>query len=140
VDFTRISTELGYGRDFRTADIKKSLLLKITNPKTSHTSYAGLRNRKLHIIQQPTSDEITEFKRMNQGENYYWIEENYNKRPRLVVKKGKEDPKVMYVSDQNNQKFEQAELIKISYKGSDGETISGALYMPLGYDRSKNTQ
>lgn len=137
VDFTRISTELGYGRDFRTADIKKSLLLKITNPKTSHTAYAGLRNRKLHKIQQQTSDEITEFKKMNQGENYYWIEENFNKRPRLVVKKGKEDPKVMYISDQYNQKFEQADLIKISYKGSDGETIGGALYMPLGYDRSK---
>ncbi|WP_343643144.1 prolyl oligopeptidase family serine peptidase [Chryseobacterium sp.] len=137
VDFTRISTELGFGRDFRTADIKKSLLLKISNPKTNHTAYAGLRNRKLHKIQPPTPDEIMEFKRMNQDENYYWIEENYNKRPRLVVKKGKEDPKVMYVSDQNNQKFEQAELIKISYKGSDGETISGALYMPLGYDRSK---
>lgn len=137
VDFTRISTELGYGRDFRTADIKKSLLLKITGQKTSYTSYAGLKNRKLNIIQQPTPDEITEFKRMNKGENYYWIEENYNKRPRLVVKKGKEGPKVMYVSDQNNQKFEQAELIKISYKGSDGETVSGALYMPLNYDRSK---
>ncbi|ATN06718.1 MULTISPECIES: alpha/beta hydrolase family protein [Chryseobacterium] len=137
VDFTRTSTELGYGRDFRTADIKKSLLVKITNPKNSHTSYASLKNRKLHIIQKPTLDEITEFKKMNQGENYYWIEENYNKRPRLVVKKGKEDAKVMYVSDQNNQKFEQAELIKISYKGSDGETISGTLYMPLGYDRSK---
>lgn len=134
VDFTRISTELGYGRDFRTADIKKSLLLKITGQKTSYT---GLKNRKLNIIQQPTPDEITEFKRMNKGENYYWIEENYNKRPRLVVKKGKEGPKVMYVSDQNNQKFEQAELIKISYKGSDGETVSGALYMPLNYDRSK---
>ncbi|PZQ94222.1 MAG: hypothetical protein DI539_31160, partial [Flavobacterium psychrophilum] len=35
VDFTRISTELGYGRDFRTADIKRSLLLKITIPKNS---------------------------------------------------------------------------------------------------------
>lgn len=137
VDFTRTSTELGYGRDFRTADIKKSLLVKITNPKNSHTSYASLKNRKLHIIQKPTLDEITEFKRLNQDENYYWIEENYNKRPRLVVKKGKEDAKVMYVSDHNNQKFEQAELIKISYKGSDGETISGTLYMPLGYDRSK---
>lgn len=137
VDFTRISTELGYGRDFRTADIKKSLLLKITDPKTSHIIYAGLRNRKLNIIQQPTPDEITAFKRLNQGENYYWIEESYNKRPRLVVKKEKENPKVLYVSDQKNQKFEQAELIKICYKGSDGETISGALYMPLNYDRSK---
>lgn len=137
VDFTRISTELGYGRDFRTTDIKKSLLLKISNPKTNHTAYAGLRNRRLHMIQPQTSDEITQFKRMNQGENYYWIEENYNKRPRLVVKKEKESPKALYVSDQNNQKFEQAELIQISYKGSDGETISGALYMPLGYDHSK---
>lgn len=137
VDFTRTSTELGYGRDFRTVDIKKSLLLKITHPKTSYTSYAGLKNRRLHIIQQPTSDEITAFKKLNQGENYYWIEESYNKRPRLVVKKEKKNPKVLYVSDQKNQKFEQAELIKISYKGSDGETISGALYMPLNYNRSK---
>ncbi|THV57552.1 alpha/beta hydrolase family protein [Chryseobacterium candidae] len=137
VDFTRISTELGYGRDFRTTDIKKSLLLKITDSKNSYTSYASLKNSRLQIIQQPTPDEITELKRMNEDENYYWIEENYNKRPGLVVKKGKEDSKVMYVSEENNQKFEQAELIKISYKGSDGETISGALYMPLGYDRSK---
>ncbi|WP_449400687.1 hypothetical protein [Chryseobacterium wanjuense] len=137
VDFTRTSTELGYGRDFRTADIKKSLLLKITDLKNSHTSYASLKNRKLDIIQEPTAHGITEFKKMNQGENYYWIEENYNKRPRLVVKKEKENLKVLYVSDQKNQKFEQAELIKISYKGSDGETINGALYMPLNYDRSK---
>jgi dipeptidyl aminopeptidase/acylaminoacyl peptidase len=113
------------------------LLLKISNPKTNHTAYAGLRNRRLHIIQPQTSDEITQFKRMNQDENYYWIEENYNKRPRLVVKKEKESPKALYVSDHNNQKFEQAELIQISYKGSDGETISGTLYMPLGYDHSK---
>lgn len=137
VDFTRASTELGYGRDFRTVDIKKSLLLKITDPKTSHITYAGLRNRQLQIIQKPTPNEITAFKKLNQGENYYWIEESYNKRPRLVVKKEKENPKVLYVSDQKNQKFEQAELIKISYKGSDGKTISGALYMPMNYDRSK---
>ncbi|PRA97547.1 hypothetical protein CQ046_21515 [Chryseobacterium sp. MYb7] len=137
IDFTRTSTELGYGRDFRTVDIKKCLLLKITGPNNSYTSYASLKNRKLDIIQEPTAHGITEFKKMNQGGNYYWIEENFNKRPRLVVKKEKENPKVLYVSDQNNQKFEQAELIKISYKGSDGKTISGALYMPMNYDSSK---
>ncbi len=137
IDFKRVYTDVGNKRDFRTADLKKPLVIKITDVRDQNVSYAYLKNRKLHSILSSTPDQITEFKQLGQNESYYWIAENYNKRPMLMVKKAKENPKVLYVSDQNDQKFEKTEMIRISYKGSDGENISGALFMPLNFDRSK---
>ncbi|MDN5480620.1 MAG: hypothetical protein L0G30_03495, partial [Chryseobacterium sp.] len=137
IDFKRVYTDIGNKRDFRTADLKKPLVVKITNLSDQNVSYAYLKNRKLHSILSSTPNQITEFKQLGQREHYYWIAENYNKRPTLIVRDGKENPRKLYVSNGGDQKFEQTEMIRISYKGSDGEKISGALYMPLNFDRSK---
>lgn len=137
IDFKKVYAEIGNKRNFRTADLNKSLILKLIDTRNQNLSYFFLKNRKLCSIQPSTPDQITEFKKLGQNENYYWIAENYNRRPRLMVKKGRGNPKQLYVADKNDQKFEQAELIRISYKGADGEMISGALYMPLNFDRSK---
>lgn len=137
LDFKRQNQEVGVKRDFRSTDRSKNLLVRITDVRNQNTSYAFLKHNKLHTIQSWTPDQITAFNKLGQEDNYYWITENYNKRPTLMVKIGKANPIKLHVSDPNNQKFEKTELIKISYKGSDGETISGALYMPLNYDRSK---
>ena len=135
--FKRAYLEIGPFRDFRATDLNKVLDVKITDAKTQNVAYAYLKNKKLQFIQSLTSDQITEFKKLGQSEKYYWVAENYNKRPTVMFKRGKANPIALYVSDPNNQKFENAELIRIFYKGSDGEDISGALYMPLNYDRSK---
>lgn len=137
IDFDTTTTELGFRRDFRKVDLTKSLVLQITDESNDHRSYAYFRNRKLHVICPSTGDGITGFKKLGNKEDYFWLEENYNKRPGLVVKKGRSKPKVIYRSDPANKKFEQTELIRFSYKGSDGQNIKGNLFMPLNYDRSK---
>lgn len=137
IDFDKTSTELGFRRDFRKVDLSKSLVIQMTYASNDHVSYAYLKNRKLHVIHPPTGDGISELKKLGDKEDYFWVEENYNKRPRLVVKNGKSTPKVIYISDPANERFEQTELIRFSYKGSDGQNIKGNLFMPLNYDRTK---
>lgn len=137
VDFKKVYAEIGNKRDFRTADLKKALVVKITDKESREISYAYLKNRKLHTILPNTSDQITEFKQLGQEEKYFWIAENYNKRPTIMIKNGTGNPETIYVSDAYDRKFEQAELRTIYYKGADGEITSGALYMPLNFDRTK---
>ncbi len=138
LNFDRIYTGLGYKRDFRSVNIKKSLVLKIADKKSRQISYAYLKNGKVNTIVPWTSDYITEFAKMKNLDDFYWMAENYNKRPEVIVKKEGEAHKVLYVSDEFSKQFEQAEVKKIYYKGANGENISGTLFMPLNYDHSKN--
>jgi len=137
IDFERVHADIGNKQDYRKADLTKSLVVKITDRNSQNVSYAYLKNKKLYTILPSTADGITEFKKLGSKEDYFWVQENYNKRPRVVAKTGKGVPKVVYISDPKNVKYENMELIKFSYKGSDGENIEGNLYMPLNYDRSK---
>lgn len=136
-DFKKVYAEIGNKRDFRTTDLKRPLVVRITDLDNQNISYACLKNRRLHTIISYTSDQITEFRQLGPKEKYVWIAENYNKRPTIMMKDGKKAPGKLYVSDAHDRKFEQAELIRISYKGSGGDLISGALYMPLNFDRTK---
>lgn len=137
LNFDRINTVLGSRRDFRSVNIKKSLVLKITDKKSKQISYAYLKNGKVNTIVPWTSDYVTEFAKMKNLDDFYWIAENYNKRPEVVVKKQTEEPKVFYVSSESSKLFEKAEVKKMHYKGVNREDVMGTLYMPLNYDRSK---
>lgn len=137
LNFERISTELQYPRDFRFVDLKKGLLLKIADKKNKMQSYAWLKNRRMTVIIPPTKDYITEFAKMKFRDDFYWIQENFNKLPVVIIKSGNESSKTMYVSNLGIEQFEKAEIKKIYYKGADGEQITGTLYMPLQYDRLK---
>lgn len=137
LNFERISTELQYPREFRYIDIKQGLLLKISNPMTNTQSYGWFKDNKMTVIIPPTKDHITEFAKIKYTDDFYWIQENYNQLPAVKIKRSNEKSKTLYVSNLAIKQSERAEVKKICYKGADGEQITGTLYMPLNYDRSK---
>lgn len=137
LNFERISTGLQYPRDFRSIKIKQGILLKISNQVTKTQSYGWYKNKKMTVIIPPTKDHVTEFAKMKDNDDFYWVQENYNQLPTIKIKRDRELSKTMYVSNIAIKQIETAEIKKIYYKGADSEKITGTLFMPLNYDRSK---
>ena len=110
------------------------LLQAFNNEKSGYFSWSakkGLRrivfeNNRIGWLKQASS------------ELYCYIRENYHLSPQLVFKSGNNKPKVLYQSNEQQNKYNWGFSKLIHYENSKNQPLNGALFYPAGYDAGKS--
>lgn len=116
----------------------KITLIKLSdsNNRTSYITYFKGIFKSLGL---PNSNLVSEMVLSSEGNDAFSVEENFNL-PTLVYHHDLKNKKksVLYMG---NKKDHAASLIRqeiISYTNSEGESLKGLLYYPLGFNSTKN--
>lgn len=131
-----ISTDLGFNSKHIYVD-RKYLLFSCNKISELKSTYVIVQNRKKNIIIPETSDRIQYFSYVEKQKKFVWLEENYNKAPRILVKNGSGVSNVIYSTNLHDESVGKILKKKLFYKGVDNEDFQGSLFYPPNFDVSK---
>lgn len=131
-----ISTDLGFNFKHTYVD-SKYLLFSCAKINELKSSYVMVQNGKKKIIIPETTGRIQYFSYVEKQNRFVWLEENYNKPPRVLVKKGSEASSVIYSTNLHDQSVGKILKKRLIFKGVDNEELQGSLFYPPKFDSTK---
>lgn len=84
-----------------------------------------------------TSDKISNFIFTRDLSNFVWIQENFNKVPKVVSKQKKGKDRNIFISNLEDKNADKIRKIQLSYKGATEEILNATLFLPYDYDPDK---
>jgi dipeptidyl aminopeptidase/acylaminoacyl peptidase len=134
-DSKGISTQRGYFRK-QQLNFRKAIVVKLYDPYKNLTSYVLWHNGKSETIVPPTTKRVHQLNYNKAYDWFSWVEEDYNMPPQIVFKMDGAVGKVIYQSNKTDKAVVSLKQEIFSYNGSDGVSLKGILYYPLGYKPS----
>ena len=126
----------GLPREFISVINDKYLIFRISKGDQLK-SYAELKNGRVVPIIPETTDKVSNFIYTDDRSDFVWIQENFNKVPKVVFKqKGKKDD-IVFTSNVHDKTAEKIRKIQLFYKGATEETLTATLFLPYDYDPDK---
>jgi len=68
------------------------------------------------------------------SQSYIYTEERFDLSPRVMVKHGVSNPKIVFQSNPQQEKYKWGKVETILYKNSKGKKLKATLYYPAGYN------
>ena len=120
----------------REVDTSAPLVIKLYNSLENRASYVLWHKGKITPVIAPMAKHIQSLNYNHTYTHFNYIEEDYNRPPRLVYKEIGKEEKVVYESNKDDKAILSLKQKIISYTNSDGIPLKGILYYPLDYNPS----
>ncbi|KQR91412.1 hypothetical protein ASG01_13640 [Chryseobacterium sp. Leaf180] len=117
-------------------DVKKGLLLKLTDRMDQTSSIILLKGRISKIMVDKTADRITDFI-FNDLKSYVWFSENFNKSREISSVSGNSKMHQVYSTGLSSGNSKDIRLKELKYKGVMGEELTALLFYPPGFSEEK---
>lgn len=118
-------------------DLSKGLLLESKNGRVISGFYKWSVDGNQQLVSSNHS-RLDYFKQSAEGHTFAYLEQRYDLPPRIMVRPDAANPpRLLVEANPQHRQFYWGRSELIQYKNSKGETLSGALYYPAGYDSQK---
>lgn len=95
------------------------------------------QNGKAKKIVPETTDKISNFIYNDNLSDFVWIQENFNKVPKVVFKQKNGKDRNIFISNVHDKTAEKIRKIQLFYKGATEETLTATLFLPYDYNPDK---
>lgn len=130
------STEAGFHRKYYYLD-DHYLLIAAHHDKNLQSTYYMLDQGKKLVIIPENTDRIKHLQASNDGENFIWTDENYNKPPVVMAKIKSSASRTVYQYNAQDKGAKKIAKKKLYYKGVNNEDLQARLFLPPYFDSKK---
>lgn len=132
----QIYTGIGTYRLSEYLNDDETFVLIAKNKELHTSSYLVWKNKRIESVIEDTSDRIQYFSG-NSKEQFFWIEDNYNKAFTIMTKSKSAKAFPIFNSNISDTASKQIKKIQVEYKGPAGEQLEASLYLPANFDARK---
>ncbi|WP_343658823.1 prolyl oligopeptidase family serine peptidase [Chryseobacterium sp.] len=136
INVVKKSTEAGFHRKYYYLD-DSYLLIAAHHDNDLRSTYYMLDQGKKSVIIQESTDRIKHLQSSNDGKNFIWTEENYNKPPVVMTKTESSASRTVYQYNAQDKGAKTITKKQLYYKGVNNEDLQASLFLPANFDSKK---
>jgi len=136
INVVKKSTEAGFHRKYYYLD-DPYLLIAAHHDNDLRSTYYMLDQGKKSVIIQESTDRIKHLQSSNDGKNFIWTEENYNKPPVVMTKIESSASRTVYQYNAQDKGAKTITKKQLYYKGVNNEDLQASLFLPANFDSEK---
>lgn len=125
-----------YSLDYKVQILRpgQNIILSVRSLNNEYSGYAFIdKQRKLKLIDYEAKY-ILGIKKSRLGNQFVYLQENFNSPRDLVLKKENSEKEILFQSNSHHKKFAWGHSELIDYKNSKATALNGVLYFPANYN------